>query len=106
MYLLQDMEIHIQVRSRQIFYRSETLPILSALIQFLDQFFRHDLTCLVMFGIYLQHFRFEHPMLHDLGRQFHKVARNTRNSIIMYILKQIMQGMTKLMEQRPGFVCT
>ena len=59
-----------------------------------------------MLGIYFQHFRFEDPVFHDLGRQLDKVDGHIGCTIVMYISKEAMQGMTKFVEDRTCFICT
>ena len=63
---LQDVVIHIEVRGLRIFSRDESLSVLAALIQLVDEFLWYVFARLVMFGVDFQDFGLEHPMFHHL----------------------------------------
>ena len=84
------MEVHIEVGSRQILYSCEALTVLVALGYLLHQSLRHHLACLVVFRIDLQDFRLQNPVFHDLGWQFDKVSGNTRYTVVVSILEEVM----------------
>ena len=102
----QDMIIHIEQGSSQVFDCGKTLSVLAALHDLVDQFLRNDLAGFVMFGIYFQYFRFKYPMFVHLRRQFNKVARNISNAIIVNVTEQAMQGMSEFVENRFRFIGT
>ena len=61
---------------------------------------------LVMLGIGLHHLRVAAPVLHNLGRQLDKVARDigTGKRRIMALAQQSVQGVAELVEQRLALV--
>ena len=100
------MIVHVEQRCSNILYGGETLSVFSAAVKFLNKFLWHNLTRLVVLGINLQHLRSESPVLVNLRGKLYEIAWNTRYTLIVNVLEEIVKGMSKLMEHGTCLVGT
>ena len=93
------MQLHVDDRRGQIFHRREALVEGLRRLDLVDQFFRDRLTGLVMGGVGGKNIGRHQPVLVHLARIFDEIAGRAAEAGIGDVIVEIMQRMTKFVEQ-------
>ncbi len=100
------MPCHIVQSKAQLAYKCISAVEIAALNDLIDQCIRHLFTGLEMHCNLTEPFLFFGPVLHDLGRQLHKVAVyvRSRQAPVTAVTQNAVHGVAKFMQESPQLI--